>query len=280
LQILLVGIWAHKERSIREVALDALQNVADGMRCWLLEEMAEWGAKNKQNGARSFKAMLRHISVLQVYESTIPKTIRNDDGTFEIKETPHYVLWPFDVMHLLSERGKLEETIADLPEHAAEQCLEFWKQSSSQAWVQDIKRQSNVLKHPERVAPFTWHVDGVKAYKTQKVWAVSWSSSCRKGPSLKTKMIFSLVMETSMVPKESLRRVAHNIGYATDVLMSGVWPSLDEFKRPFPAESWRARLAGRPFAKGWRGAFSSFRPLLQNAYNQTFKQETQIDLLS
>ena len=171
------------------------------------------------------------------------------------------VLWPWDVLaNMWDSPGHVDffTWIHDPVEEASHRCAEYWNRASNLPFYKKLD-----IKDPNKTIPLSWHMDGVKVYKTHKVWAYSHSSAIRKGPSIDTKAMFLLFRDSDMVKPHTHDAVAKLIAYCMDVLQSGVFPYNDCEGNPFPATSKQAQRAGSYFAGGWCAAFACFKADLE-----------------
>ena len=107
--------------------------------------------------------------------------------------------------------------------------------------------------------PLSWHVDGVKVYRSQKAWVYSFGCCTRKGASIDTKLLFLLFREQHMVKPATHDDVGTLIAYVQQVLMTGMYPDTQWNGSPWPKNS----RAGKPFAGGWRAYFAAFKSNLE-----------------
>ena len=111
--------------------------------------------------------------------------------------------------------------------------------------------------------PLSWHVDGVKVYRSQKAWVYSFGCCTRKGASIDTKLLFLLFREQHMVKPATHDDVGTLIAYVQQVLMTGMYPDTQWNGSPWPKNSVEAGRAGKPFAGGWRAYFAAFKSDLE-----------------
>ena len=171
------------------------------------------------------------------------------------------VIWPWDILSWLwdsPEHQSLLTWIHDPPEEAVQRVDEYWSKLSHLPFYADL-----ALEDPSSTVPISWHVDGVKVYKTQKAWVYSFASSIRKGPSIDTKLLFLLFRDSQMVKPLTHDSVAMHIAYAMRVLETGRFPDKDHHGQPFPEGSREANRIGAHIAGGWRFAFSAFKADLE-----------------
>lgn len=69
--------------------------------------------------------------------------------------------------------------------------------------------------------PLFVHADGVKIYKAQKAWVYSISSACRKGASMKTKLVILVVRENKVIKEKTHDAIGVLMGYIMNTLMTG-----------------------------------------------------------
>ena len=168
------------------------------------------------------------------------------------------VLWPWDLLHLLWSNGKLLEWVHDPEEQAPARVKEFWAHVRHLPFFKDLK-----LRDPSKTIPISWHVDGVKVYRTQKAWVYSFASCIRKGCSLHTKLLTCLFRETHMKKPDTHDDVGMLIAYIMSVLQTGCYPHYDAFGEPFKAGTRERDIAGHEFAGGWAFAFAAFKADLE-----------------
>lgn len=148
--------------------------------------------------------------------------------------------------------------VHDPKDEASHRCEEYWNRVSHLPFYKKL-----VIKNPGKTIPLSWHMDGVKVYKTHKVWAYSHSSAIRKGQSIDTKTLFLLFRDSDMVKPHTHDAVAKLIAYTMDVLQSGVFPDKDVDGNSFRQNSKEAKRAGSYFAGGWCAAFACFKADLE-----------------
>ena len=171
------------------------------------------------------------------------------------------VLWPWDVLaDMWDSPGHSDffSWVHDPKDEANHRCEEYWNRVSHLPFYKKL-----VIKNPGKTIPLSWHMDGVKVYKTHKVWAYSHSSAIRKGQSIDTKTLFLLFRDSDMVKPHTHDAVAKLIAYTMDVLQSGVFPDKDVDGNSFRQNSKEAKRAGSYFAGGWCAAFACFKADLE-----------------
>jgi hypothetical protein len=190
-------------------------------------------------------------------EVRIPLKITNDQGDdVEIMDCPTSILWPWDFFSWMWEAGCLLQWVADDPTTASNQTEQYWKHCSHLDFYKRLDLQDDQLGS---TIPLFFHADGVKIYKAQKAWVYSISSACRKGGSLKTKLVVIILRENRVIKEKSHDAVGKLMGYVTDTLMSGCFPQLGPDGNPFPPGSQEEQRAGQLYAGGWCAAFAGFK---------------------
>lgn len=154
------------------------------------------------------------------------------------------VLWPWDCLQFLWNQQKFRGWAHDIEEDLEFRVEEFWKHLEHLPFYTSLQ-----LDNPAGTIPIAWHADGVKVYKTQKVWVYSFSSCIRKGPSLATKMLFVCIRDSLIVKFMTHDSVGRLIGYCMDVMMTGNFPEQDFEGAPFQPGSVEAQRAGSPFVE-------------------------------
>lgn len=171
------------------------------------------------------------------------------------------VLWPWDIIaHMRNTPGHEEffHWLHDPPTEGSQRCLEYWDHVSGLPFYEKLN-----ITNPGMTVPLSWHMDGVKVYKTQKVWAYSFASAIKKGASIHSKSLFLLFRDNVMVKPHTHNAVGKLIGYVMDILASGEYPAKDSEGKSFPPESLEGQRAGSYFAGGWRLAFACFKADLE-----------------
>lgn len=148
--------------------------------------------------------------------------------------------------------------VHDPSTEASQRCEEYWSKVSHLPFYQKL-----MVDKPEITIPIAWHVDGVKVYKTHKAWVYSFSSACKKGPSLLSKSLVLLFRDAVMVKPFTHDAVGDIVAYIMKVLQTGLFPSKDFSGNDFPKDSIEAQRSGQPFAGGWCGAFACFKADLE-----------------
>ena len=177
-------------------------------------------------------------------------------GDREEPECPTHILWPWDVLRVLYQQNQLEHWIADEPERAGVMTAEYWHHSKHLEFFERLNLQESDFGS---CIPLFFHVDAVRVYKNQKLWVYSLASAVRKGPSIKTKIIFALVRDTMLIKDDTHHALGKIVGYITKTLKSGCFPSLDYSGKAFRVGSKEALRAGTRYAGPWFGAFSAFK---------------------
>jgi hypothetical protein len=190
-------------------------------------------------------------------EVHIPLKITNEDGDeIEILHCPTSILWPWDFFAWMWESGYFLQWVADNPRDASDRTEEYWAHCSHLDFFKRLELQQGQLR---TTVPLFFHADGVRIYKAQKAWVYSLSSACRKGGSLKTKLVVILLRENRVIKEKSHDAVGRLMGYITDTLMTGCFPQTGPDGAPFPPGSKEAHRAGKAFAGGWSLAFAGFK---------------------
>ena len=139
-------------------------------------------------------------------------------------------------------------------------CEEYWKHVAHLPFYKDLQIEEEDWDH---CIPKSWHVDGVKIYKSQKAWVYSLAACTRKGPSVATKLLFLLFRETEMAKPATHDDVGHIISYVMEVLRSGAFPHKQWDGADWEPGSLQAQRAGLPYAGGWIACFASFKADLE-----------------
>lgn len=190
-------------------------------------------------------------------EVQIPlKVVSGEGDEIEVENCTTAILWPWDFFSWMWETGTFLQWVSDEAQAASNRTEEYWLQSSHLDFFKRLDLPRDQLRH---TVPLCFHADGVRIYKAQKAWIYSVSSACRKGGSLKTKLVLIIIRESRLIKERTHDAVGALIGYITATLQSGAFPTLDPAGHPFPPDSTQAKRAGKPFANGWRGAFCSFK---------------------
>ena len=191
---------------------------------------------------------------LQLGSTMVALEKLGDDGRVVVERKPLPVLFPWDALNLLDKQGRLENFISH-GRNASERVALYWEKSSHLDFAQDLD-----LSCPGLTVPLSFHVDGVKIYRNQKMFVYSFSSAVCKGPTLDSKIVFAVVREAEAVKPDTLDDLAYFIGYCLEFLAEGIYPTRDEFGNSFPAGTMEASRAGKPFTgRKWRAVFASFR---------------------
>lgn len=178
-------------------------------------------------------------------------------GLVQLHNRKNGVLWPWDFLSTLwNSPGHVDffEWVHDPKDQASMRCSEYWDRVSHLPFFAELN-----LENPAMTIPLSWHVDGVKVYKTHKAWCYSHASALKKGPSINSKSLFLLFRDGDMIKPFTHDAVAKLISYAMDVLQSGRYPEKDEQGKRFPDGSVQAEKSGAYFAGGWSAAFACFK---------------------
>ena len=114
-------------------------------------------------------------------------------------------------------------------------------------------------KDTSLVCHFTFTLTVSRSTKVKKAWVYSMSSTCRKGTSISTKLVFILLREAEIIKGRSHDAVGKLVGYIVDTLMTGAFPLLDHEGNKFAQGSVQSQRAGQAFAGGWSMAFAGFK---------------------
>ena len=150
------------------------------------------------------------------------------------------------------------EWVHDPVEEVSLRCAQYWSNVCSLP-----SHAALDIPVPSMTVPISWHMDGVKVFKTQKVWAYSFASCIRKGTSIATKSLFLLFRDSDMIKPWTHDSVGKLIAYVMKTLQTGCFPTCDYDGSPFEPGSTKALRAGTPFAGGWRGVFACFKADLE-----------------
>ena len=190
-------------------------------------------------------------------EVHIPLKITDPNGEeVDVLECPTSVLWPWDFFNWMWETQCFLQWVADEPMTACDTVGEYWNRSSHLDFFQRLNLPEDQLR---TTIPLFFHADGVKIYKAQKAWVYSISSACRKGGSLKTKLVVIILRENRIIKEKSHDAVGRMMGYVTDTLMTGCFPKSGPDGEPFAPGSKEYLRAGVPYAGGWCAAFAGFK---------------------
>ena len=165
-------------------------------------------------------------------------------------------LWPWDILSAMWEAGTFLQWVSDDPNTASDRVEEYWQHCRHLEFFEQLNLDPNQYR---TTVPLFFHGDGVKIYKAQKAWVYSFASSCRKGASLKTKIVLTVVRENIVVKDSAHDKIAEHIGYMVDTLMTGRFPERDPYGNEFAVGSVERARVGQHFAGGWCLAFSAFK---------------------
>ena len=239
---------------------DASQLLQDGIECPLATLIASWGRSGHHE--REFQKRLAVLYVLAVllrwcrqHCELQPDTIR-----IALKDASHWtgILWPWDILNWLWRHDKLASWMHDPVEEGPFRVQEYWQKLEHMDFYRALK-----LENPNNTIPISWHCDGVKVYKTQKVWVYSFTSCIRKGPSVSSKLLFLIVRENELVKDKTHDSIARLIGYVMQNLMTGKFPERGPDGKPWPRGSLAEQRSGQQIAGSWRFAFSTFKADLE-----------------
>ena len=197
------------------------------------------------------------VCTIQPGEVEIPLKVTDTEGTeHEVDKSLTSILWPWDIIHWMWGTGIFKQWAADDPKTAEYRNQEFWQHCSHLEFYKKLGMSDS--QHRSTV-PIYVHADGVKIYKSQKAWVYSISSACRKGPSIKTKLVVILLRENRIIKEKTHDSVGILMSYIFDTLMSGKFPQRDHQQNAFKPGSLNAARAGTPFCGNWRFAFAGFK---------------------
>ena len=240
--------------------LDAATLLRDGMACPLASLLTSWTSSGHEE--REFQKRLDHLYVAFVHLRWCRQhcEIQPDLIKIALKDASHEtgVIWPWDILNWLWREDKLTMWMHDPPEEAEARVQEYWQNLRHMDFYRALK-----LEDPARTIPISWHCDGVKVYRTQKVWVYSFTSCIRKGPSVSSKILFLIIRENEMVKDKTHDSVAKVISYVMKVLMTGKFPQHGPDGKPWPCGSLAEQRAGQEIAGSWRFAFSTFKADLE-----------------
>ena len=190
-------------------------------------------------------------------EVQIPLKVTNEHGDdIEVLDCTTSILWPWDIFEWIWDTGYFLQWISDDPKTASDRTEEYWLHCAHLNFFKELNLQRDQLRN---TVPLFIHADGVRIYKAQKAWVYSISSSCRKGGSLKTKLVVIVLRENRIIKEKSHDAVGLLMAYICDTLMSGQFPKLRPDGTAFPPGSKEAKRIGKFFAGGWRFAFAGFK---------------------
>ena len=199
---------------------------------------------------------LRDVCEVQPGELSVPLSVMDVHGEEHEMDHPIAILWPWDVLAWLWKSGNFFQWVSDNPSEAGDRLEEYWRHCEHLSFF----GQLNLTRSDYRTCvPLFFHADGVKIYKNQKAWTYSYSSACRKGGSLETKIVLLLLREMMVIKYKSHDRVGHASGYIVRTLMSGKFPDTNVDGHAFHPDSPQAARAGLEFAGGWKLAFAGFK---------------------
>jgi hypothetical protein len=187
----------------------------------------------------------------------IPLKVTNQHGDeIEVMDCSTSILWPWDFLAWMWEAGVFLQWVSDDPLAASDRTVEYWSHCTHLDFFQRLDIQPDQFG---TTIPLYFHADGVKIYKAQKAWVYSVSSACRKGASLKTKLVIIILRESRTIKEKSHDAIGNLMGYITKTLMSGCFPRVKPNGSPFEPGSPEALRGGKPYAGGWCGAFAGFK---------------------
>lgn len=199
------------------------------------------------------------MRTIHPYEGQIPLKVVSCDGEeHELPDCGVSILWPWDILTWLWESNNFLQWADDDPttRGVKARASEYWNNCVGLDFYHRLGMQP--ADHDTTI-PVYFHADGVRIYKAQKAWVYSMSSACRKGPSIKTKLVMVVLRENRMVRRATHDAVAILIAYACETLRSGRFPRTQQNGQAFPAGSVAAQRAGQRFAGGWKLAFAGFK---------------------
>ena len=156
----------------------------------------------------------------------IPLKVTNQHGDeIEVMDCSTSILWPWDFLAWMWEAGVFLQWVSDDPLAASDRTVEYWSHCTHLDFFQRLDIQPDQFG---TTIPLYFHADGVKIYKAQKAWVYSVSSACRKGASLKTKLVIIILRESRTIKEKSHDAIGNLMGYITKTLMSGCFPGLSQ----------------------------------------------------
>ena len=206
----------------------------------------------KQWGPRFCK----EVCSIQPKTVDIPLVITDDQGDDFETMKDIAVIWPWDFFAYLWNSGKFLQWVSDDPTEAGFRTTQFWEHCEGLEFFNQLGLDASQYAS---CVPVSFHADGVKIYKNQKAWIYSLSSSCRKGPSMSTKLVYIMVRDNQVIKGKTHDSIGKLTGYIMDILSTGKFPHYDFDGSEFPAGSPESRRAGATFAGGWTFGFSAFR---------------------
>ncbi len=147
---------------------------------------------------------------------------------------------PEDREHYWQQMARTAEQVATGP-RALEHKL--WLEGHPSQWAKPCNR-----------IPLGMHGDGGQMHGGEKVMVVSWGGLCRKGSTLDTRLLFTVLKDSEQDHEghATLYKAFQVLAWSFKALVTGVYPAHDEQGQVFgpghdPA---RAAMAGKPLALG------------------------------
>ena len=215
--------------------------------------------RNPGNADRDVRRWLRRQRLkdgmaLEPYDPPITQKRLRGLGTEII---PHSVILPHELFHFLHKAAGEVWNDGMLGPHGADGIAKFWRHEAEQEWA----KEHPAMRRPQdmyRTIPVGLHGDGVRDVKEDKILVLTWNSVLSRAPSWSSRWLFTVLPQRRMAA-ETLEEVLKVLVWSLRVGLDGYFPVRDHAGNPFPLNSWRWKMAGKPLAGGFRLAFSEQR---------------------
>ena len=184
-------------------------------------------------------------------------------------EQEHCALLPHEVFAALAARSPelFEHLMTGPPGHldawwAAAALAAERSPEQSGSWLDSARAATGNAASAAEVVPLGMHGDDAGGHGHDKVLVVTWGSVAVDGPTLDTRICFTMLRDAEAVSGITREKLYDVLVWSFAALAAGVFPAADENGRAFgPAHHpARARMAGRPLhPRKLRGVWAELR---------------------
>ncbi len=168
---------------------------------WPTLELARIGCNGKFPG-NSFRDFLRVLGPAwrglrcPLYTMRLPIWVKDD---------VRIVDWPCIAPHILAHElfsGSPSEDVFPPAGAAGGECARFWQAMRQAPWAKELPQVTDVQNQDRRI-PYRIHGDAFRAYKRQRIVALTWRAAASQGDSWRTRLLFTLIPKRLMVHEQS-----------------------------------------------------------------------------
>jgi hypothetical protein len=192
--------------------------------------------------------------------SYVPFRVAIEGGAVGLVDTP--VHFPWDILHELYSGDVFDTAIFGhgVSGCAREQlCLEFWDALDHSTQSHHMNDDPDCRPLRSHTVPLFYHSDGGEVFNGGKYEIFHCCSAFSRDVDPRDAKFYQAMLEQYQLVQETDEDYARYVETCRPILESGMFPSQDQLPPDWRLDEARQKLAGKPFAGGWRFTFGGWQ---------------------